>query len=55
MYSIENFNAKIGKIIRGHRVIKKMTQKDLGDLVGVTFQQIQKYENGKNRVSLEMF
>jgi transcriptional regulator with XRE-family HTH domain len=28
-----------------------MSQEKLGDLVGVTFQQIQKYENGSNRIS----
>lgn len=28
-----------------------MTQEQLGDLIGVTFQQIQKYEKAQNRVS----
>jgi transcriptional regulator with XRE-family HTH domain len=28
-----------------------MTQSDLGKACGITFQQVQKYENGKNRVS----
>ena len=28
-----------------------MTQTELGDAVGVSFQQIQKYENGSNRIS----
>ena len=28
-----------------------MTQQQLGDLVGIKFQQIQKYETGMNRVS----
>ena len=28
-----------------------MSQTDLGNALGVTFQQVQKYENGKNRVS----
>ncbi len=28
-----------------------MTQQQLGDKVGTTFQQIQKYENGANRIS----
>lgn len=28
-----------------------MSQEDLGRAIGVTFQQIQKYENGMNRVS----
>jgi transcriptional regulator with XRE-family HTH domain len=33
------------------RVMLAMTQTELGDGVGITFQQIQKYENGMNRVS----
>jgi transcriptional regulator with XRE-family HTH domain len=28
-----------------------ITQESLGDLLGVTFQQVQKYEKGANRVS----
>lgn len=28
-----------------------MTQTVLGDAVGLTFQQVQKYENGRNRIS----
>jgi transcriptional regulator with XRE-family HTH domain len=28
-----------------------MSQTDLGEKLGVTFQQIQKYESGRNRVS----
>ena len=33
------------------RMVRGVSQTDLGDAVGVTFQQIQKYENGSNRVS----
>ena len=28
-----------------------MNQTELGDAIGVTFQQVQKYENGANRIS----
>ncbi len=41
----------IGKKIRLKRKMLKMSQKILGQHLGVTFQQIQKYENGLNRVS----
>jgi len=41
----------VGSRIRMQRRIMGMSQTDLGDATGVTFQQIQKYENGKNRVS----
>jgi transcriptional regulator with XRE-family HTH domain len=33
------------------RIAAGMSQEELGDLVGLTFQQVQKYEAGKNRIS----
>lgn len=41
----------IGKRIKLRRSILGLSQKDLAETVGVSFQQIQKYEQGKNRVS----
>jgi transcriptional regulator with XRE-family HTH domain len=41
---------QVGKAIRAHRLMAGMSQTDLADQVGVTFQQIQKYERGMNRV-----
>ena len=40
----------IGAKIRSRRHILGMSQSDLADKVGVTFQQIQKYEKGQNKV-----
>lgn len=40
----------VGTRIRLRRMIVGMTQEGLGDKLGVTFQQIQKYEKGINRV-----
>jgi len=40
----------VGKNIRFFRTAKGMSQSDLGKELGVTFQQVQKYENGHNRV-----
>lgn len=37
--------------LREFRLLVGMTQDKLGELIGITFQQIQKYEKGKNRVS----
>jgi transcriptional regulator with XRE-family HTH domain len=42
---------KIGSLIRMQRAKLGMTQTDLGNALGVTFQQIQKYENGANAVA----
>lgn len=41
----------IGFRLRLRRVLLGMSQTDLGDRVGLTFQQVQKYERGANRIS----
>jgi transcriptional regulator with XRE-family HTH domain len=41
----------LGDKIRARRIMVNMSQGELGSLVGVTFQQIQKYEKGVNRLS----
>jgi transcriptional regulator with XRE-family HTH domain len=41
----------VGARIRILRQRRKMSQTELGKTLGVTFQQVQKYENGRNRVS----
>ncbi|WP_273719563.1 MULTISPECIES: helix-turn-helix transcriptional regulator [Bartonella] len=41
----------IGKRIRHRRISMGLSQKALGSFLGVSFQQIQKYEKGLNRVS----
>lgn len=40
----------VGQMIRIRRKLMRLSQTALGDAVGVTFQQIQKYENATNRV-----
>ena len=40
----------IGSQIRARRIAIGMSQEKLGDLLGLTFQQVQKYEKGMNRV-----
>lgn len=44
-------DAHVGKRIRQRRWLVGMTQQKLAELVGIKFQQIQKYETGANRVS----
>ena len=41
----------ISRNIRVHRLARGMTQAELGAAIGITFQQVQKYESGRNRVS----
>ena len=40
----------VGARIRLRRQVLKMSQERLGEALGVTFQQVQKYERGANRV-----
>jgi transcriptional regulator with XRE-family HTH domain len=47
----KSFDQHIGNQIRELRLKLGMSQTRLGQALGVSFQQIQKYENGKNRLS----
>lgn len=47
----EEINIVIGKNIRVRRSLKGYSQSALADALGITFQQVQKYEKGHNAVS----
>jgi transcriptional regulator with XRE-family HTH domain len=40
----------VGRNIRIYRLAKDLSQTELGNRIGLTFQQVQKYEKGVNRV-----
>src|SRR3954462_12312120 len=42
-------DAQVGNSLRIRRMLIGMSQEKLGDLLGLTFQQVQKYEQGVNR------
>jgi len=44
-------DAEIGKRVRTLRLQRGLSQTELGGLINVTFQQVQKYEKGTNRIS----
>jgi transcriptional regulator with XRE-family HTH domain len=46
--SVDHF---VGERIRTARLLANMSQEKLGDALGITFQQVQKYEKGSNRVA----
>ncbi len=48
--SYDPVDVHVGQRIRAFRISKGMSQATLGDNIGVTFQQVQKYERGANRV-----
>jgi transcriptional regulator with XRE-family HTH domain len=41
----------VGKRVRMRRLMLNMSQTDIAEALGLTFQQVQKYEKGANRIS----
>ena len=46
----DSSGAEVGRRVRALRLEKGMSQQKLGHQLALTFQQIQKYENGANRI-----
>ncbi len=51
MRMTNHIDAEIGQRLRQARLVENLTQEGLAEKLGISFQQIQKYENGTNRVS----
>lgn len=49
--TIDPVDVAIGGRVRERREARRMTQDGLAKAVGVTFQQVQKYERGVNRIA----
>mgnify|MGYP003121859718 FL=1 len=49
---VRQFNLSVGKKIKTRRLELKKTQSWLAQKIGVTFQQVQKYEKGSNGTNL---
>ncbi|MEM1390279.1 MAG: helix-turn-helix transcriptional regulator [Pseudomonadota bacterium] len=45
-------DSRVGDRIRRRRILMGLTQDQLGEALGISYQQIQKYETGANRVSV---
>lgn len=45
-----SIDAHVGQRVRLRRMLIGMSQERLGELLGLTFQQVQKYEKGVNRI-----
>jgi transcriptional regulator with XRE-family HTH domain len=43
-------DVEVGRRVRAFRLNKGLSQEKLGDELGITFQQVQKYEKGVNRI-----
>lgn len=48
----EKINVEIGESIALYRKIKNKTRKELGEEVGVCYQQVKNYENGDNQIKV---
>jgi transcriptional regulator with XRE-family HTH domain len=48
--TVESTDKLIGQNIRANRLTQGLSQSELAMRIGVTFQQVQKYEKGTNRV-----
>lgn len=49
--SLDPIDKHVGSRVRMRRLMLGMSQEKLGDALGLTFQQVQKYEKGTNRIS----
>jgi transcriptional regulator with XRE-family HTH domain len=50
-HPIDTTDHHVGARVRMRRLMLDMSQTTLADSIGVTFQQVQKYEKGTNRIS----
>ena len=50
MKAADDIDAYIGSRVRLRRMTLSISQEQLGEALGLTFQQIQKYEKGQNRI-----
>ncbi len=50
--TLHPMNKLVGKKVRERRLLLGMSQRQLADAMGLTFQQIQRYENGSHRIDV---
>ena len=48
----DSTDVEVGRLVRALRMSRNLSQTDLANHIGVTFQQVQKYETGVNRISM---
>jgi transcriptional regulator with XRE-family HTH domain len=51
----KQFDIALGQAIRRRRLMRGLTQMQLAAAIGITFQQLQKYEKARNRVFFGRF
>lgn len=53
-HNIHPVDRHVGQQLRVRRIHSNLSQTELGAKIGLSYQQIQKYETGKNRISASM-
>lgn len=48
-------NVEVGEYIRKNRLKKGLSGRELGEIIGVSQQQISRYERGENNISISDF
>jgi transcriptional regulator with XRE-family HTH domain len=48
----DSVDVEVGRRVRVERIARGLSQTELAKQIGVTFQQVHKYESGQNRVSM---
>jgi transcriptional regulator with XRE-family HTH domain len=48
----DSVDVEVGRRVRVERIARGLSQTELAKQIGVTFQQVQKYEKGSNRISM---
>lgn len=48
----DSTDVEVGRLVRALRMSRGLSQTELANRIGVTFQQVQKYESGGNRISM---
>jgi transcriptional regulator with XRE-family HTH domain len=48
----DSTDVEVGRLVRALRMSRGLSQTNLANRIGVTFQQVQKYESGANRISM---
>jgi transcriptional regulator with XRE-family HTH domain len=51
MKAKNELDQRVGERLRGRRLKMGLSQTELGAVAGISFQQVQKYERGTNRIS----
>ena len=51
MSKSHNFDIQLGRRLRAQRLAHGLSQEELADKLDITFQQVQKYEKGTNRLT----